>query len=364
MLFILIFVSQLSFSTIDAREGVNYHSSLSLQFTKIKDELKEIWLSADGSWYREVAEEGYAKKPCSKTTPYNWPFFPLFPLAARAVMAVLGTFLRSALLLSNLCFFFSLLLLQRYCLEEGLNDEETKSALWFLAFYPVGYFLSSPHTESLFLLLLLSTFLLIKKDKFFFAAITMMLLTATRVTGIVLYPAFAAALHEKKVLFTPRGLVCLAAAPLGCLAFSLYLGLQTGHPLAWMLNQQAWGREVIQFQNSFYPLASSLTAIIAPWNFTALNASLALLALGGAAYFARLRTPSYALILALPVLVPLSTGTFMSVGRFTMVSFPLYFMLGRFAAKHKLEPALLAVSVVLFTIMTAFYALHVTAGMT
>ena len=28
------------------------------------------------------------------------------------------------------------------------------------------------------------------------------------------------------------------------------------------------------------------------------------------------------------------------------------------------EPALLAVSVVLFTIMTAFYALHVTAGMT
>lgn len=362
ILIIIVLSSQFTTTTIPAREGINYNPTISLDVSKVSTSLKKIFLSADASWYIEIAQNGY-HDPTPEPTALNWVFFPLLPLLISCLKPIFGSYLLAGVLISNLCFFLSLLFLHRLALMRGFSTAQASRCIWFLALYPTSYFFINPLTEAVFLLLLILSFFLLEKEKYLCSGVLMLLVTATRPTGLLILPAFCFRIWEKSKFRVPRGILALLLAPLGILFFSVYLFQHTGDALAWLSNQANWGRNDLGFVTLISQYQLDFSTLMLPWNFTALNILAAILTLGVALHFALSGNLSWTLLLAVPVLAALSTGTLQSMTRFTMILFPLYFCLARFADNPTVEKIILSVSSALLALMTALYAYHVTAAM-
>ena len=92
------------------------------------------------------------------------------------------------MLISNIAFACSLLLLGAVAMKSGASPEDAARAMFYLAFFPTSYFLSLPVTEGLFLALALSATLFGLRGRWLGAGVMGGLATATRVTGILLLP--------------------------------------------------------------------------------------------------------------------------------------------------------------------------------
>ena len=363
VLFILVLASQFSVTTVPAREGSNYCPAIRVETRRVMSSLKKIWLSADAWWYLDIAKNGYHRQAFTADAPHNWPLFPVFPLAVKALSSVTGSFLIAGLLVSNTAFLLALTAVAFAGQAWGLTPSQVRLSLWYLAFFPTSYFYSSPLTESLFLLCLAGTFLLLAKRAFVLSGLLMAVACATRPTGALILPAYAAVLLEQRALLYPRALIGLFLTPLGLLAFSLHLGQITGNPLAFIENQPAWGRT----KDNLVTLAGQLTGdpstVMLSWNFILLNSLIAVSLIALALSFALTRRFSQSLFLGLPVLFLLSTGTVQSISRISMVLFPAFFWLAKNTESTFFERFVLCLFAALLAIMTALYACHVTAAM-
>jgi len=363
ILAILICASQITFFTVPAREGINYNPNISLQSSTLSAGLARIWRSADASWYLKIAEKGYKKTSFTAESPANWVFFPLYPLLTKALGAVTGSYLIAGLVISNLSFFVSLILLGSLAKSLGQSPEQARNAMWLLALFPTSYFFISPLTEALFLALILAAFLALQKDRLIASGVLMMLAAACRPTGLLILPAFALALFEQKKLLSRNGIIALALSPLGALVFMGYLYNLTGNALAWFYNQAAWGRGQGSINTILSSLISNPQQLMVPWNFIALNTAAVLLALWASVILFRRKQLSYTVLILVPLLVPLFTGTLQSACRFSMVLFPIYLVLGTWALNRDIERILVIIFSGLLFLMTALYGIHVTVAM-
>jgi hypothetical protein len=361
ILMVCVFTSQLKTPTISAREGINYNTSIELKTELVAKKLELILLSADASWYQEIAEEGYAREPFTKDTPKNWVFFPLLPLLLKFFSFLPGGTFTAGLMLSNLFFLVSLAVLHKLALQRGLSSQEAERMLWFLAFFPTSYFFTAPLTESLFLLLSLLAFAAQAKGRHVQAAFWMLLCCTSRPTGLLIYPAYVYETLCGKTLLAKKSLYLLAPL-LGPLAFMTYLHSISGNALSWIHNQPAWGRpgSAADFLPQLFLLPHTP---MLPWNFLLLNFLTAVLAIVAAFHLLRAKKISWALFLAVPVFVSLSTGTLQSISRFTMTLFPLYFALIDWTHNKQTERILLVLFALVLGLMTALWALHGTAAM-
>lgn len=365
LLLIIALSFQVQFSSVPAREGLNFHLSTPSSKEEAVRKLSFILHSADSHWYLELAKNGYHEGHFDIQTPRNWVFFPLFPMTVKALSVFFKSPFVAALLLSNFCFLLSLFVFEKICLHLKLSHSAKTIALWLLAFHPTSYFFSAPLTESLFLLLTLTTWLMLFEKKFLSASASMALALVTRPTGALLLPAYGLRLlmeSEKKPSALLKGIVLL---PWGVLAFLTFLYIHTGHPFAFALNQPQWSREGAA---SIQALTSSLFLQakypFGPWNFNYLH--LASVFVASIAFFASLKGKRYdfSLLLSIPILFALSTATLMSLTRFVMVLFPLYISLGEWADESEAKKNLLLVTFsILFGIMVCLYANHVTVAM-
>ena len=92
------------------------------------EQLKNIFSAADARWYLNIAKVGYQAN-AETLGPKNWVFFPLFPLLVRVTTFVTGSYLASALLISNFAFFVSLCLLTKLLELRGSSEAESQCAL-------------------------------------------------------------------------------------------------------------------------------------------------------------------------------------------------------------------------------------------
>jgi hypothetical protein len=350
-----------TWETVPAREGVNHHPHIRFSQSQLSANLKRVWKSADASWYLGIAENGYHKTKYTSEKAHNWVFFPLYPLLTKFVSFALGSYLLSALLLSNVCFFFSLCAIAQLAKLRGYSEKKRQSLLALLAFFPSSYFLSSAITESLFLLLSLLAFYELEKGRLKHSSVWMLGACLTRPTGLLLLPAFGIGIWLKGHLENKLNILWFLLPLGGVTSFAIYLYSICGNPLAFSDNQNAWGRST--GGGLWLPDLQQLLSWSTPWNFSLLNAISATAGLLAAVYLMKQRRVTWALILAVPLAIALSTGTLQSITRFLMILFPIHFVLVDFVHESKLETYIIAIYAALLGVLSVCYGAHVTIAM-
>lgn len=189
----------------------------------------------DGAWYRKIATLGYDYAQDGKY--HSIAFFPLFPLAIRAVMSLGLPSQIAGTLVNNLALLGALWLLYLWA-QERYNVSVARWATAVLAWCPFSLYGTVVYSEGLFLLVTTAALRSFDQGQYTKAALWGTLATATRSTGVALIPAFLIVAWQEK---RPKiAYIASLAAMVGLLLFSLYCAIDFADPLAFVHVQQAW----------------------------------------------------------------------------------------------------------------------------
>ena len=127
----------------------------------------------DGQHYALLADRGYPGHP------HSHAFFPLYPLAVRAVQLVLGDVYVSGFVLNLLLSFLFCHVFHRYAVH-FLPARDASGALALLLCYPTAFYLTVLYSEALFLLLLFAFLYFHDLRKSYLSALFALLLPLAR----------------------------------------------------------------------------------------------------------------------------------------------------------------------------------------
>jgi hypothetical protein len=301
----------------------------------------------DALWFLRIASSGY------RTGDGSAAFFPLYPLAIRAVSWVMGARpFGASLLVSNAAIACGLCVVYALTASERSIATARRTVL-LVALFPTSFFFFAPYSESLFLLLAATTFWAARSRRWAAAGAAGALAALTRNVGIVLAPALVVeAFHQRaegrgSVL---PGLGAAVAVVLGTLAYLAYWWTKVGDWLA-PINQQAnwqrtvsspWATVVDGTRDAFRYLGNANGGYwLIDW--------LIVVPVVGASVFALLRyRPSYSVYLWGGLLIPLSfvfaDRPLMSMPRFVLPLFPAFWGLAELTERWRIpEKAVAAV---------------------
>jgi hypothetical protein len=290
----------------------------------------------DAVWYGWIADHGYDPAVGHGNAAAFFPLFPLIWGVAERVLPGPDTLLAS--LLSTALFGAALLLLWRITLGR-FGEAMARRTVLYLAIFPLTFVFSLPYSESLFLLLSLAAFAATWYGRWWLGAAAGALAVLTRPVGIALVPALA----WRRWRTGARGVrpyLPLLLPPAAELAFFTFLFWRTGDPLAHLHAQErGWERGF-----SFLPwlvLETLWTDVLSSGHLRFLvHIAFVLLWLGLWFRAFRMRLPGeYLLYAALLVLIPTSGGLLVSVGRFGMVAFPLFWALADLGRDERVDTA-------------------------
>ena len=301
----------------------------------------------DALWFLRIASSGY------RTGDGSAAFFPLYPLAIRAVSWVMGGHpFGAALLVSNAAIACGLCVVYALTASERSIATARRTVL-LVGLFPTSFFFFAPYSESLFLLLAATTYWAARSRRWAAAGAAGALAALTRNVGIVLAPALVVeAFHQRSegrgsVL---PGLGAAVAVGIGTLAYLAYWWAKVGDWLA-PIDQQAnwqrtfsspWATVVDGTRDAFRYLGNANGGYwLIDW--------LIVVPVVGASVFALLRyRPSYSVFLWGGLLIPLSfvfaDRPLMSMPRFVLPLFPAFWALAELTERWRIpEKAVVAV---------------------
>ena len=312
------------------------------------------WSRWDSGWLGSISEQGYTNIP--QQIGVDTAFFPLYPLTLRYVSYITGDTHVSGILVSNIAFLLSLLVLHKL-LQMHFNQVIVSKTLTLITFSAFSFFFSAVYTESVFLLFIVCTFYFGARSQFFWSAIFAALASATRVLGFVLaIPLLLMYLEQKDYKlrnFKPNILVFLLMF-MGLLSFMVYLSLKFGNPLEFIAAQSQWNTlnplhilpNVQNFINYRIILAGNFPAM------DIINSAFFVVALILAFVYRKQVGLPYTTFSTLMVM--LSSTRILGMGRYTLVVFPLFIALAYFLKNRDFYLAFLYFSILflaLFSIM-------------
>ncbi len=337
----------------------------------------------DGVWFLRVAVAGY---PAGQ----NATFFPLYPLAVRAVALLAGhRYELAGIAVSTVCFLAIAVLLYSL-VEREVGARAALGAVVFLSLFPTSFFFAAVYSESLLLVLSLACFLFLRRDRLVLAGVAALLATLTRVTGILLLlPMLMTYFGDGKAAARRGGAraAALLLPPLGLLGYCLYLWRVGGDPVAWSTQESGWGRKLgspvttvwhaaraawyavryiatgrpapllqaypgqamsfVQHEIAVVNLISFLALVFAVWALVV-----------GWRRLPRSWTVYAAALLVVPLLQPRAQIPLMSMPRFVLCAFPLFASLGLATERRRtLRTALLIGSSAALVYLTGRFAL-------
>jgi hypothetical protein len=254
-------------------------------------------------------------------------FFPLYPLAIGAFRWLTGLDdALAALAVANLSMLIGMAGL--YVLaRDRLSPAHARRALLYLVLSPYAFALVLAYSEGVFLALVAWLFVLSDRRRDGWAIPLAFAAGLTRVTGLALVPPLAVIAWRRR---TPAAIALALAPAAGFAAHAAWLAHAVGDPLAMVHVQSEWGGE------PSFPL---LAVFDHAWRFVqTLDAFYLIRVLTLVAYLALLvpllRRPVFAahrledaLFVAAVFAMPLLSGVLLSVGRFGLLAFPLFFAL-------------------------------------
>lgn len=259
-----------------------------------------ILTRGDAAHYLAIAQQGYA------TT--STAFFPLYPLLLALMPSPIW-----GVLLSTLCFGVGLYVTGRLAHTYGFDAERT---MWWVALFPGSHFFSAVMPEALFLMLASGSMLAARREYWVTAGVCAALASATRVQGILLWPALL--LESRRMRLS-----LLLLPPLGLLTFMAYLGATTGNPLAFISGHEDFGHD------GGWPVVSWLQhpAVFHTWAFYPLYFACTVIWAGATGWLIHRRLWPLACFALLALIVSLSGFPF-APNRHILLVFPVFLVLG------------------------------------
>lgn len=320
------------------------------------------WLRWDSEWYTDIARNGYSLQPL-KGEQRNIVFFPLYPLLVQAVNTIIHSSGLAGLFVANAAFLLALIVFYRL-IKEQFNAGIAEKSVVLLAIAPFSFFFSAMYTESLFLLAAVSAFYFGERRQWGLAALCAAAAGATRVVGFAIVFGLLL-LYLEQCRFNWRKLrlnvLWLPLGWLGPFSYMAYLAHRFGDPMLFEKCQYVPG-----WLGNFGDAPGTIMAIHLPSSpaalltgqYEALNfLHLAVFIVAVAALLLMLRRHRIRLSYGLWALVTLglSFTSWRSIGRFTIVIFPVYLALALILHRERWYQAAVYASVLLLALLTFMF---------
>lgn len=303
-------------------------------------QLTQGLLAWDGEWYRRIADLGY-----DGTATEAVRFFPLFPLAGRALAVLLPGGADVALVvLANVAALATGALVHRLVLVETGDRALATRASWLVALVPPAFVLVFAYAEAVMLAFAVGAFLALRRERWLVAGGLGALAALSRPVGIAL--AVAAAVDVARGLRAAGGRERLArlAAVAGPLAgAALYLAWSAAtrdDALLPLRLQEGFRGELV---DPVRRLAQGVRDVLGTEALgDGLHLPFAVGALVLLVVVARRWPAPYTAFAAVVLLVALSAENLNSLERYALNAFPLVLGLAGVTAGRRLEGAVLA----------------------
>lgn len=315
-------------------------------------DLVNLRMHWDSFWYLKIAEEGYEYIPGKLS---SIAFFPLYPsliwVGSKIPLitpALAGWIISTIALFVAMIFFYKLV-------KQFYPDIDPIEPIILLLIFPTAFFLTAVYTESLFLALSIIFFYYLLRKQFLLAAVFFSMASLCRLNGLFL---FVPLLFEYFRTFGKRffnvNLTSFLIAPLGILSFMFYQYIQFSEPLAFLQSQMEWGRR-FTFNPDHFQFAT-------PTSYANLATDLLFLTVSITAGILLLRLRvSMGLYVLVSTLVAVSTGTLMSISRFTLIFFPIFILIASFK-NEQIKFAWQLLSILLLAVFTGLFVNNYWAG--
>lgn len=333
------------------------------------------WAQFDAVEYLRIAEHGYSYTPGVRSSVV---WFPLYPMATRAVSHVTGDPMLAGIAVSFVAGLVAAVVYWKWLAVRGLDGSSRTTAFVVLLLYPYAWYVYGvPHSDSLFLALVVGACLLVEIDRPVLAGVVGALATATRPNGLALVPALVllSMEHDGALCFRPGGPDAGRArrwldrhevplriersqcrprtfAPLlslaGVGAYMVFLGVRFGDPIAFVTNARTYHASPWPILKlPFFVAWREMDDPTLPLTLTA-QALFALLVVCSVPAVGRRFGWGYGVLVALLVAMPLVTvADFMGTGRYLIPAFPVAALWGeRLAARPRARSAWLAIATV------------------
>ena len=374
----------------------------------------------DSGWYYQIARYGYAEGagayvPGGRS---GIGFFPAYPLLMRYVGRAIGRtqadLYFGALVISWAAFVAAMIGV--YALARlDLTPKRAERAVLLAAIFPFAFFFGAVYSEALFLAAVVGAFYFFRTKRWLLGGLCGALATATRVNGILIWPALAWIVWRQLTVDSDvgstgpdlrndagssqppprrrrsaeasakaegpglrddvaaagdvarstnrlRAMAGLALVPLGIGAYSFYIFRLTGDPLEWAATIERWGYHPGGSPVSvFWGLGQAL--VLHPYAFLAgerlapydsLNGIAAFLALVAVPFVWVRLGAAYGLFMAANLWLPLSTGQVEGMGRYVAVMFPLFIWLATVGSRRSFT-IVAVVFAMLYTLCLALF---------
>lgn len=283
----------------------------------------------DVRWYVRVITEGYRWIPGE--TKQTIAFFPLYPRLVDGVARMSGLDLVVAGMVCNaiLGVIFVLLVYRLGC--RILDAPTALRATVLCCFFPGSLFLSIAYSEALMLVLACGALIALLDRRWILAGGLSALATATRPNALVMMVVGAVvALDAIRRRREWRALWAPALAPVGFVAYMVFVWQRTGNAFAWWITERdGWGE---RFDFGWTNLVRAVHAIPAPlsnWNDSIATLGLIVFAVATVS-FVRWRPPLPVFAYGLGMVAcAVGSATIGGRPRFIFVAFPLFYALAR-----------------------------------
>ena len=203
--------------------------------------LFEAWQQWDAAIYVRIAQSGYQP-------PFDFAFFPLFPMLIALVARLTGNYLAAGMLVSNAALLGALFIIYQLAVEAG-GEQVARRTVLYLCIFPTAFFFFAAYNESLFLLLTAGSFLALRRQCWWLAGLQGGLAALTRTTGALLVIPYLYELWLTRESLranwwkATRDFLPILCIPLGTALYCLYCWEMTGNPLLFVAVQSHWSHQ-------------------------------------------------------------------------------------------------------------------------
>jgi hypothetical protein len=289
----------------------------------------DVLTSWDGLWYMDIVRNGYPRDVPPNVTYHidaaRAAFFPLLPMLGRVADIVLpGGDSFAVLTLNTVVGFIAVVLIA--LLGARLYGERVgRTTATLVALFPGSFVLTFAYSEALMMALAAAAMLCLLDRRWLLAGVFAALTTATRPNGVAIVVACAVAafmaIREDREW---RALSSVLLAPIGFIAFQIWLGQHTGEAGVWFrVQREAWGEGasfgLTALKNTAEAITQPLTSPTDTITAVSVVATVVLLWMGWKA-----RLPAWMTAYAWTVIaLMLAPATVTARPRFLYTAFPL-----------------------------------------
>ncbi|EKE18603.1 MAG: hypothetical protein ACD_9C00288G0012 [uncultured bacterium] len=291
----------------------------------------------DSYWYLDIVQNGYYLK--ADNTLANVVFFPLYPTLIKIFGRILpssadelGNFVLAGWILSMAFLVGACVYFYKF-VKENHPDIDPELPILLMLIFPTAFFFNVIYTESIFLFLTIATFYYAFRKNFYLAGLFAFLGALTHSNGAFLALPILWKIVEIngwKNMLTPKAwknFVPVLFAPIGSFLFLGYDWWKFGDPFLFFKIQSNWGRSFsINWDHfSFFSNPSIANMFI--------DIFLAIFIISSVVAVYKKLSPLYAIFMSTTLIAAFTSGTLMSVGRYSLVMFPLFILLAKIKNK-------------------------------